>query len=162
MLCVIVGTQLAIASTNTNVIHAKVDIWPRVLCIRRGYCEGDSMSNIESFGECESLCEWDCSHGRWITAFIRLHGKYNVRNIDPSTVTLQVMDSNIPVSEYRIFWRKIFVAKFDRDAVIDVLCPMLEHMAPHAKTKVTFVVTGNLFDGKSFRGEDTIRVILWD
>jgi hypothetical protein len=120
------------------------------------------VSSTGRFGEYESLCEWDCDHGRWIIAFIRLHGKYDVRDIDPSTVTLQVMDGNIPLSEYRIFWRRIFIAKFDRDAVIDVLCPMLEHMTPHPKPKVTFEVTGNLFDGKSFQGEDTIRVILRD
>jgi hypothetical protein len=142
MLAVAIGTQLATACMNTNVIHAKVNIWPSLLLIRGDYCEDDG----------------------WITAFIRLPAKYYVRDIDPSTVTLTVEMTGgcVPLSEHRIFWRKVFIAKFDRNAVIDLLCPMLEHMAPHEKQKVTLVVTGNLFDGKSFRGEDTIRVILWD
>jgi hypothetical protein len=137
---VIIGTQIAAACMDTNVIPAKVDIWPRLLLIRGDYCEDDG----------------------WITAFIRLPGKYDVRKIDPSTVTLHVMGVNIPMLEHRIFWRRIFIAKFDKDTVIDVLRPMLEHMAPHERQRVTFVVTGNLFDGKSFRGEDTIRVLLWN
>jgi hypothetical protein len=158
MLSIILGTQLATAHMNNGVIPAKVNIWPRVLCIQNYSCNNDFSGNSKSSSECESLLECD----GWITAFVRLPRKYDVRDIDPSTVTLQVMEGSVPLSRYRIFWRTIFIAKFDRDAVIDLLCPMLGHMTPHVKQKVSLVVTGNLFDGQSFRGEDTILVFLGD
>jgi hypothetical protein len=72
------------------------------------------------------------------------------------------MEGNVTLSQYHIFWRKIFIAKFEKAAVIDLLYPMIEHMTPHTMQKVTLVVTGNLRDGKIFRGEDTILVFLCD
>jgi hypothetical protein len=164
MFFAIVGTQLATAHMNTNVVRAKVSIWPNLLCIGSCYCDGDCTNNIASFGECESACEFgtSCARGGWITAFIRLPKEYDAKDIDPLTVTLQVMGGSVPVSKYNVFWRAVFIARFDRAAVVDLLCSMLGHMAPNMKQKVTLVVTGNLLDGKSFRGEDTIRVFFLD
>jgi uncharacterized membrane protein len=164
MLSLMIGTQLATGHMNASVVHAKVDIWPRSLCIHYDYCSDGCSGDSESFGEHESRyeCGWTCTRRGWITALIRLPKEYDERDIDPSTVTLQVMGGTVPVSSYRVLSRRIFLARFDKATVIDLLCTMIQHMAPHVKQKVTFIVTGNLLDGKIFRGEDTVRVLILD
>jgi len=160
MLSVIVITQLATASISNNVISAKVNIWPRLLCIRDNNCDSGCVGDSVSLSEFENLGGEACVRGRWIIALVRFPEKYSVKDIDPSTVTLKVMDGSVPVSKSLVFGKRILIAVFDRAAVIDLLWSMIQHMSPHAKQTVTFVVTGSLLDGKSFRGEDTIRVFL--
>lgn len=162
ILSLTIGTQLVTAHMNSSVVRAKVVIWPRSLCIHYDYCNDGCSGGSESRSGYENSCEceWTCTRRGWIIAFVRLPKQYDARDIDPWTVTLQVMGVSVPVSNYRVFWKRIFLARFDKAAVIDLLCAMIGHMAPHEKQEVTFVVTGNLLDGKIFRGEDRVRVFL--
>jgi hypothetical protein len=139
-LSLMIGMQVVIARTNAYIIPAEVKIWPHWLCLE------------------------DYFHGMWITAFIRLPKEYDVKDINASTVTLQVFGNNVPVSKYYILsarcFRETLIARFDRASVVNLILTQIQHMAPHATQQVTLVVTGNFYDGRIFRGKDTIFVFL--
>ena len=111
------------------------------------------------------------SHGTWITAHIELPEGYEVSDIDTSTVFLENV---IPAeSDPKYGFVKDpetkdrdnngipeLMVKFDRQAVIEYILANLYHMAPPpAKNYVELTITCELFDGTSFEGSDTIRVI---
>ena len=131
-LSLMIWTQF-VTSVSANVITASVKIDPDALLLREG------------------------GYGNWITAMIRLPDGYDTGNIDVSSVALEVMGSEVPVSMYEAQGNKLMV-KFDRALVISLLLPMTGHMSPHVKQEVTLEVVGTLFDGNTFRGSDTIRV----
>jgi hypothetical protein len=152
-LSLIIGAQLVTASLSSNIIPAKVKIWPHWLWLREDYCEDyghcDLHEDCGHFGHCEKSFH--------VIAFITFPKGYDVRDINASSVTLQVLGSNVPLVKYHV-WRKMFTAMFDRASVIRLLCLLMPHMSPCTSQKVTLIVTGNLYDGQAFEGKDTIRV----
>jgi len=127
----IVCTQLVTTRAGTNAIPADVDIDPDALLLG--------------------------SQGKWITAYVSLPEGYDVNTINGSSVTLQVMGSNVSVSRYNIEGSTL-IAKFDRALVTNLLLSLIVHMSPHVKQKVSLTVMGSLYDGKGFQGSDTIEV----
>lgn len=131
----IILTQLVTTQVRANTIPADVNIDPDSLLLKE---EG---------------------YGKWITAYIGLPKDYNVNNIDVSSVTLEVIGIPVWVSMYDIQGNKLMV-KFDRAMVTSWLWSMIDHMSLHVKEKgpLELEVTGELDDGTTFRGKDTIRV----
>lgn len=104
------------------------------------------------------------SNGKFVTVYIELPG-HNVADINLTTVR---MDSIEPITNPTYGFVKDpdlmdhdgdgileRMVKFDRASVI----LMIEHMSPLVKREVTLTVTGNLNDGTSFEGSDTIKVL---
>jgi len=88
------------------------------------------------------------SKGRWITAYVGLPEGYDVNEIDGSTVELSVSgETPVPADRGEV-QGSLFMVKFDRDAVKNLVSP----------GDVELNITGNLEDGKRFKGSDTIRV----
>ena len=134
--------SMAFVLANTNkVIEAHVWIHPQRLTIDEH--------------------EWPL-HSPWVTAFIQLPKNYSARNIDPASITLQVNGGTVQASNRHAILGRIYVAKFDRAEVNDLLRTLIGHMMPHPMQKVTLVIMGNLRDGTIFRGEDTINVFFED
>jgi len=130
----IIGIQVVTTQVMANSIVADVDIDP------------------------DSLLMKDKGYGKWITAYIWFgNDDYDVNNITVSSVTLEVIGSNVSVSRHDI-QGNILMVKFKRAEVISLLEPMIIHMSPRVKSEVTFKVTGNLNDGNPFEGSDTIKV----
>lgn len=140
-----------------DVLEAKVKIWPRWLFLTHDCCDYDDGDEGCSW---KGACKCWCRRGGWMIAFIRLPKGYEVKDVNASSVALDVLGIQVPMSACRILWRRILIAKFDRASVIELLCPLIEHMVPWAKQKVTLIVTGNLYDGTAFQGQDTIKVCL--
>ncbi len=105
----------------------------------------------------DSLLLKEAGYGNWITVYIGLPEGYDVNNINVSSVVLEVMGYNVFVSKYDV-QGDVLMVKFDRGEVINLLWSMIEHMSPHVKQEVTLTVTGNLYNGDSFEGSDTIKV----
>jgi len=100
------------------------------------------------------------SKGKWITAYIELPGDCNVSEIDASTILLNGtlgIDPGAPtaIEDYDDDGVPDLMVKFDRPDVTDLIIDGLQDMYG----KVTLTLTGNLTDGTSFEGSDTIRVI---
>ncbi len=104
-----------------------------------------------------SLLLKDGGHGKWITVHIKLPDGYEVNNINMSTVVLDLMGYKVLVSKYEIEG-DVLMVKFDRGEVINFLWPMIEHMSPRVKQKVTLTVMGNFYNGDIFEGSDLIDV----
>jgi len=94
------------------------------------------------------------SNGKWITAHIELPECYEVSNINITTVRLET----IPAAWGNVEGNKLMV-KFDRQAVGYILSGLYHMAPPPAKNYVELTITGEFFDGTSFEGSDTIRVI---
>ncbi|UCE38498.1 MAG: SBBP repeat-containing protein [Thermoplasmata archaeon] len=86
------------------------------------------------------------SKGRWITCYIYLH-RYDVNDIDISSIMLE----DLILAEWGDIQNDTLMVKFDRSEVEDFIG------APNESIELT--VRGELFDGTSFQGSDTIRVI---
>ena len=94
------------------------------------------------------------SKGRVVTVYIELPVGYDVNEIDISSITLngaiQVLNRPTEVGDQDSDSIPDLMVKFDRSDVQDVLDPGDE---------VEVTVSGQLTDGTSFEGTDTIRVI---
>jgi hypothetical protein len=103
------------------------------------------------------------SRGRFVTAYIELDGA-DVKDIDPATVLLN--DQVPPILDERygfVTSEEAYIVdhdengilermlKFDRQAVQAILSP---------GNIVTITISGQLYDGSKFEGEDTLRVLL--
>jgi len=107
------------------------------------------------------------SQGEWITCYIELPEGYNVSDIDISTIKL---NSSIAaemhptgIGDEDEDGVPDLMVKFDRALVIYYIEQNLDWATPE-RTKpliyaVNLTVTGNLDDGTSFEGTDTIRVL---
>jgi len=87
------------------------------------------------------------SQGKWIAAHIKLPEGYNVEDIDVSTIMLNDV---LPAESSQVYRRTLMV-KFDRSEEIALLPQVGE---------AELTIAGKLFDGTSFEGSDSIRVIL--
>jgi len=95
------------------------------------------------------------SNGQYITSFITPPEGYGVGNIDPATVQLEGMPA-----EWSEIQDGIFMAKFDRSALIEYLSTAyLGEGYGNKFYEVTLTVTGKLLGGTPFAGTDTIKVI---
>jgi len=139
----IILTQFATTQVRANEIKADLNIDP------------DSLRLTEE------------GFGMWMTAYIGLPEGYNVTDIIVSSVTLHVLGESFGVSMdikgnelmYEIKGDKLIV-KFDRVMVTRLLWSMIDHMTLHIREKgpLDLEVTGELDDGTTFRGKDTITV----
>ena len=94
------------------------------------------------------------SKGKWVTAYIELAENYDVVDIDVSTIKL---DGTVPaetqpaeIGDYDNDGTPDLMVKFDRASIQDIL---------DVGDEVEIIITGELADGTSFEGKDTIRVI---
>ena len=94
------------------------------------------------------------SKGRWITTYIEFPENYDVNDIDVNTVILhnqiQAEDNPTEIGDYDNDGIADIMLKFDRYAVQEIL---------EEGDKVEINIKGELFDGTSFEGSDTIRII---
>jgi len=95
------------------------------------------------------------SKGKWVTAYIELPDGYDVADIDVSTVmlegTIPAEDHPTKIGDYDDDGIPDLMVKFDRQALIDYL--------DGTTGEVTLTVSGELNDGTSFEGSDTVTVI---
>lgn len=133
LLSLAIGMQFVTSQVQANMISADVDIDPNALQLK------------------------ETGYGRWITAYVDLPDDYDVNNINISSVTLEVLGGHVSVSMYDVQGDMLMV-KFDRAIVISFLWSMVGHMSPHVKQDATLTVVGNLNNGDSFEGSDTIEV----
>ncbi len=94
------------------------------------------------------------SKGKWVTVYTELPAGYNVTYINVSTMML---NETVPaelqpteVGDYDSDGIPDLMVKFDRQAVSDIL---------QIGDTVDIAVTGKLYNGASFGGSDTIRVL---
>jgi len=92
--------------------------------------------------------------GRWITAYIGLPEGYNVSDIEPSTILLEGLFSH----QWSSIEGEVLMVKFDASSLTDYLLGQLYHMGLE-RTSIELKVTGQLKDGTSFEGIDTITVM---
>jgi Concanavalin A-like lectin/glucanases superfamily len=91
------------------------------------------------------------SSGKWVTCYMQPPDGYSVGEIDVDSILLENL---LPVQHSTIQGGTLMV-KFDRQDVIAYITQVLGITAPD---DVTLMVTGELTDGFSFQGTDTIRV----
>lgn len=97
------------------------------------------------------------SNGRWVTAYIELPEDYDVSNIYVSSILLEDI---IPAESH-----PIERGDYDSDGIPDLMVKfnrtILQNLLKERNQTgyVSLNVTGNLNDGTSFEGQDTIRVI---
>jgi len=93
------------------------------------------------------------SLGTWITVYanITLSGDYNASDVDVSTIMLEGI---IPADWSKVQEENLFMAKFNRASVIDLIGE-----GHKSGDVVTLTVTGQFTDGMSFQGSDTIKLI---
>ncbi len=98
------------------------------------------------------------TNGTWITVYIELPEGYNVSHINVTTVRL----GTVPAAWGNVEENKLMV-KFDMQTVINYIWAFkLYHMEiplPNEGVPVELKVTGELTNGPTFEGSDTIRVI---
>jgi len=88
--------------------------------------------------------------GKWITCYIWLPEEYNVADIDPNSLRL-ANEPNVIEAEWIWFEEQDQVAmvKFDRSEVQGIL----------EVGELELTISGQLIDGMTFEGTDTIKVI---
>jgi len=91
------------------------------------------------------------SEGKWITCHIELPEGYNIEDINVSTI---LIDGSVSLAWGKTEGNALMV-KFDRQAVIEFIREVLEI----TNGEVTLTITGKLYDGTTFEGGDTIKVI---
>lgn len=131
VLFIISLAQLA-SLAQVNVIRADVNIVPDALLLK------------------------ESGNGNWITVLLRIPD-HSVNDIDVPSITLNVEGEYVSLSRYEASGNTLMV-KFDRATVVSFLLAMTGHMSPHEMRLVTLEVTGNLKNGDSFEGTDTVRV----
>lgn len=99
------------------------------------------------------------SRGNWITAYIELPTRYDLNNIDVSTVTLEdtfSVDPNAPtqIGDHDIDGVPDLMVRFNRTQ----LESYIYHVLGIRYGSVTLKITGQLYDGTPFEGSDTIQV----
>ena len=98
--------------------------------------------------------------GTWITVYISLPGGYNVGDIDRTEIFLK--DPLVPEWTVSQSWSNIagdrLMVKFDSKVVIDHLWNRLCHMGLN-RAQITLTVEGQLNDGTSFAGSDTLTAM---
>jgi len=139
MFSLIIGIQLITTQVEANTIQADVNIDPDTLNLK--------------------------SSGSFIVVYIELPEGYNVSDIVLETVHLEgvpaITDTtygfvNDPDLMDRDGDGKMeLMVKFDRTSVILTI----EHMSPIFRQEIPLEVRGNLIDGTSFKGSDTIKVL---
>ena len=99
------------------------------------------------------------SEGEMITCYIELPEGFDVNDIDVSTIllddTIYAELEPTYIGDHDIDGIPDLMVKFDRQAVIDYLI----NIGVQDGDEVELTITGELFDGASFEGSDTIRVI---
>jgi hypothetical protein len=94
------------------------------------------------------------SKGKWVTVYIELEAGYDINDMDISTILLNdTVSAELKpkaVGDYDSDGVPDLMVKFDRSDVQDVLEP---------GDGVEVTVSGELTDGTTFEGTDTIRVI---
>jgi len=94
------------------------------------------------------------SKGEWVTAYIELTENYDVVDIDVSTIklngTVAAEAKPTEVGDYDEDSIPDLMVKFERASIQDIL---------DVGDAVEIIITGELADGTSFEGKDTIRVI---
>ena len=135
MCSLIIGIQLVTTQVMANSIPADVDIDPDSLLMKK---------DLRAVG-------------KWITVYIKLPEEYDVHDINVSSVVLKINSEEVGVLRSDIQDDKLMV-KFDRAMVTNLIWWIIGHMSPHVKHEVTLIVTGNLDNGDTFEGSDTIKV----
>jgi hypothetical protein len=99
------------------------------------------------------------SQGRWITAFIILPKGYNITDVDFSSIKL---NGTIAAERVYSFHTRMpfIIAKFDRQAVIDLIMSSHPLAKRHGFTRITLAISGKLVNGTAFEGNTEIW-ILW-
>jgi len=106
------------------------------------------------------------SEGKWVTAYIELPKGYNVTEIDATTILL---NETIPIEPHRIDIGDYdndnipdLMVKFDRAKVIQLILNSVDTTQPNEKRFVTatLTITGKIGFKTSFRGTDTIKIIV--
>ena len=92
------------------------------------------------------------STGKWITCYIELPEGYDVDQINIDRIFLE----GLLAVQHSDIQDRILMVKFDRQDVIAYIESVLETVPPD---DVILTVTGELEDGISFEGSDTIRII---
>lgn len=94
------------------------------------------------------------SKGKWVTTYIELPEGYDASNINVCTMMLndqvQAEVHSTEIGDYDNDDIADIMVKFDRPAVQEIL---------EVGDEIEIAVTGELTDGTSFGGTDTIRVI---
>jgi hypothetical protein len=90
-LSVMIGMAFVTANMG-NVVEVYVWIWPQWLTI-----DGYGYYRSQGFGE-------------WVIAFVELPRDYSAKDVDLSSITLQVNGGSVPVSTYYSIWGRIIVA----------------------------------------------------
>ena len=92
------------------------------------------------------------SKGKWLTCYIWLPDDYNVSDIEPNSILLQLENEPNAIEADWLWFEEgdeVAMAKFSRSEVQEML----------SVGEVELTVTGQLIDGTIFEGTDTIRVI---
>ena len=89
------------------------------------------------------------SKGRWLTCRISLPEDYNVADIEPNSVLLE---EEIPADRL-VLEGEAAMVKFSRPALQEILADL------DTPAEAALLVTGQLTDGTTFEGADTITVI---
>jgi len=108
-----------------------------------------------------------CSKGEWVTCYIELPEGYNVGDIDIYSIKLNntfpvslLPNPPVPVPTE--------IGDYDNDTIPDLmvkfnmteLTSYIRHVLGIKYGNVTLTITGNLTDGTTFEGEDTVKVLL--
>jgi len=93
------------------------------------------------------------SKGKWVTAYVELPDRYNISDIDISTIMLNdtvSVDSEAPAG----------IGDYDEDGILDLMVKFdrQEVVALFSVGEATLTITGEV-DHTPFEGSDTIRVI---